>query len=178
MNSIRQLLVKEAYKGGLMGYFRELKTLEILNEHFYWPQMRRDVHKICERCLTCKVAKSRVSLHGLYTSLPIPASPWIDISMNFLVDRLSKIGHFIPFHMRDDVSHDIFGGPYGVGLRQSYFSPLLVILKWMDKPKCFAKKSLRYWEDWIPYIEFAYNKVLLLLTLHLNLLMVLIPYPT
>ncbi|RDX68518.1 hypothetical protein CR513_52486, partial [Mucuna pruriens] len=26
--------------------------------------------------------------------------------------------------------------------------------------KCFVKKSLRYWEEWIPYVEFAYNMVL------------------
>ncbi|RDY10519.1 hypothetical protein CR513_04942, partial [Mucuna pruriens] len=103
-----------------MGHFRELKTLEILNEHFYLSQMRRDVHKICERCLTCKVAKSRVSPHGLYTLLPIPTS-WIDISMDFVfglprskrgrhsifvvVDRFSKMGHLIQCHKSDDASH-------------------------------------------------------------------------
>ncbi|RDY13219.1 Retrovirus-related Pol polyprotein from transposon 17.6, partial [Mucuna pruriens] len=58
--------VKEVHEGGLMGHFGEHKTLEILNEHFYWSQMRGDVHKICERRLTCKVAKSRVSPHDLY----------------------------------------------------------------------------------------------------------------
>ncbi|RDY05951.1 Tf2-9, partial [Mucuna pruriens] len=110
--------------------------------------MRRDVHKICERYLTCKVAKSRVSPHGLYTPLLIPTSPWIDIFMDFVlglprskrgrdsifvvVDKFSKMDHFIPCNKSVDASHDIFGGPYGVGLEQSYYSPLLVILKWMD----------------------------------------------
>ncbi|RDX94831.1 hypothetical protein CR513_22749, partial [Mucuna pruriens] len=35
MRSIRQFLVKEAHEGGLMGYFGELKTSDVLNEHFF-----------------------------------------------------------------------------------------------------------------------------------------------
>ncbi|RDX62525.1 hypothetical protein CR513_59135, partial [Mucuna pruriens] len=72
MSSIRQLLMKEAHEGGLMGCFGELKTVEILSEHFHWPHMRKNVHNICERFLTCKLAKSKVSPRGLYTPLPIP----------------------------------------------------------------------------------------------------------
>ena len=33
--SIRELLVKEAHEGGLMGYFGIQKTLDMLHEHFY-----------------------------------------------------------------------------------------------------------------------------------------------
>ncbi|RDX96092.1 Retrovirus-related Pol polyprotein from transposon 17.6, partial [Mucuna pruriens] len=73
--SIRELLVREAHEGGLMGYFDERKTYETLHENFYWPHMRRDVHHICERCLVCKMAKSKVLSKGLYTPLPIPTSP-------------------------------------------------------------------------------------------------------
>ncbi|RDX71972.1 Retrovirus-related Pol polyprotein from transposon 17.6, partial [Mucuna pruriens] len=67
MRSIRQLLVRETHEGGLMGHFGELKIFDILIEHFYWPHMRKDVHNICAKCLTCKLTKSRVSPHGLYT---------------------------------------------------------------------------------------------------------------
>ncbi|RDX71160.1 Retrovirus-related Pol polyprotein from transposon 17.6, partial [Mucuna pruriens] len=42
-SSIRELLVRAAYEGGLMGHFGELNTFKTLNEHFYWPHMRRDV---------------------------------------------------------------------------------------------------------------------------------------
>ncbi|KAL4283329.1 hypothetical protein GQ457_16G018650 [Hibiscus cannabinus] len=81
--------------------------------------MRRDVERYCERCVTCKKAKSKVQPHGMYLPLPIHDSPWTDISMDFVlglpgtrngrdsvfvvVDRFSKMAHFIPCHKTDDV---------------------------------------------------------------------------
>ena len=52
--SLRDLLVKESHGGGLMGHFGVVKTLAVLQEHFYWPHMKRDVERICERCVTCR----------------------------------------------------------------------------------------------------------------------------
>jgi hypothetical protein len=124
--SMRELLVQESHGGGLMGHFGVAKTLAILQDHFYWPHMKRDVERICGRCVTCRQAKSKVQPNGLYTPLPIPSEPWIDISMDFVlglprtkrerdsifvvVDRFSKMTHFIPCHKTDDASHvaDLF----------------------------------------------------------------------
>ena len=81
-SSMRELLVREAHSGGLMGHFGVKKTLDTLNEHFFWPKMRRYVERIYSRCITCRKAKSRVMPHGLYTPLPVPSAPWVDISMD------------------------------------------------------------------------------------------------
>ena len=104
-----------------MGHFRTNKTLEVLKEHFYWPQMRKHIDRHCNSCLACLRAKSKVQPHGLYISLPIPSKPWVDISMDFVlglprtrkgrdsifvvVDRFSKMAHFIPCHKVDDATH-------------------------------------------------------------------------
>ena len=106
--------MREAHGGGLMGHFGVRKTWEVLNEHFFWPKMKRDVERVCSRCIACRKAKSRVLPHGLYTPLPVPTSPWVDISMDFVlglprsktgrdsifvvVDRFSKMAHFIACH--------------------------------------------------------------------------------
>ncbi|XP_021306280.1 uncharacterized protein LOC110431500 [Sorghum bicolor] len=124
--SIRQVLLQEAHAGGLAGHFGIKKTLDMLSDHFFWPHMRRDVQRHVERCIICLKAKSRLNPHGLYTPLPIPTVPWEDISMDFIlglprsqrgrdsifviVDRFSKMAHFIPCHKSDDASHvaDLF----------------------------------------------------------------------
>uniref|UniRef100_A0A2N9FXY3 Reverse transcriptase domain-containing protein n=1 Tax=Fagus sylvatica TaxID=28930 RepID=A0A2N9FXY3_FAGSY len=115
-----------AHGGGLMGHFGVRKTLDVLHEHFFWPKMKRDVERVCSRCVTCRQAKSRVLPHGLYTPLPVPSAPWVDISMDFVlglprsrkgrdsifvvVDRFSKMAHFISCHKTDDATHiaDLF----------------------------------------------------------------------
>ncbi|XP_033139368.1 uncharacterized protein LOC117130975, partial [Brassica rapa] len=119
--SLRDLFVRESHGGSLMGHFGIAKTLKTLQDHFFWPRMKRDVEKLCERCATCKQAKSKVQSHGLYTPLPIPYHPWNDISMDFIVglprtrtgkdsifvvvDRFSKMAHFIACHKTDDALH-------------------------------------------------------------------------
>ena len=96
-SSMRELLVREAYGGGLMGHFGVRKTLDVLHEHFFWPKMKRDVERACARCISCRQAKSRVLPHGLYTPLPVPSAPWVDISMDFVLGlpRSRNVGiHF------------------------------------------------------------------------------------
>ena len=97
----------------------------MLSEHF-WPKMRHDVHKVCACCIACKQAKSRLQPHGLYSPLPVSNGPWIDMLMDLVlalpktrkgydsifvvVDRFSKMAHFIHCHKIDDAKHiaDLF----------------------------------------------------------------------
>jgi len=62
---MHELLVREAHGGSLMGHFGVRKTLDVLYEHFFLPKMKRDVERVCARCVTCRHAKFRVLPHGL-----------------------------------------------------------------------------------------------------------------
>ena len=114
---IRSLLVHEAHGGGLAGHVGIQKTLDILQAHFYWPKMLATVHHVIIRCSTCQRAKM-VFHKGLYKPLPIPERPWEDVSMDFIValprtqrgkdsimvvvDRFSKMAHFIPCYKTEN----------------------------------------------------------------------------
>ena len=83
--------------------------------------MKCDVQVVCDKCITCKQAKSKVMPHGHYTPLPAPNQPWTDISMNFIlglprsqigkdsifvvIDRCSKMAHFIACSKSNDATH-------------------------------------------------------------------------
>jgi hypothetical protein len=102
------------------------KIEDVLAAHFFWPKMRYDVERYVLRCMTCNKAKSQLNPHDLYMPLSVPSVPWEDISMDFalglprtkrgrdnifvVVDRFSKMTHFIPCHKSDNASHvaDLF----------------------------------------------------------------------
>ncbi|GJR89881.1 putative CCCH-type zinc finger family protein [Tanacetum coccineum] len=80
----------------------------------------QDVKMLVDRCVTCHKAKSHGTNASLYTPLPVPNSPWEDVSMDFVlglprsqrnedsimvvVDRFSKMAHFVPCNKTMDAS--------------------------------------------------------------------------
>ena len=98
----------------LAGHLGQNKTLELIQRHYTWPNIRNDVQKFCKSCVTCM--RSKPQHHRLYRSLqqlPILEHPWNSISMDFIeklpsssgfdtilviVDRLLKQAIFIPTH--------------------------------------------------------------------------------
>ena len=94
------------------GHFGYNKTLELISRDFWWPQMWKDVKEFVLSCDICSRSKNpRHRPYRLLQPLPIPHRPWSSVSMDFItdlppsnsfdsifvvVDRLTKMAHFIP----------------------------------------------------------------------------------
>ncbi|GJY68644.1 RNA-directed DNA polymerase [Tanacetum coccineum] len=92
LSSVREAIILEAHQGGLAGHFGRDKT----------------------------VAMTHHTNQGLYTPLPTPNGPWEDVSIDFVlglpltqrkkdsimvvVDRFSKMAHFLPCSKTYDAS--------------------------------------------------------------------------
>ena len=105
---------------GLAGHFGRNKIIEAVEHRFYWPSLKRDVVRLVSQCRPRQLAKQRKQYSGLYTPLPVPNCPWQDVSMDFVlglpkiarkhdsilvvVDRFSKMAHFLPCSKTSDAS--------------------------------------------------------------------------
>jgi len=112
--------ITELHGRGLAGHFGHDRTFATVADRFYWPRMRRDAHTMVDRCRVCQINKGIEQPAGLYTPLPIPDRPWQHLSMDFVlgfprtlrqydsimvvVDRFSKMAHFLPCHKNYDAS--------------------------------------------------------------------------
>ncbi|CAA7027706.1 unnamed protein product [Microthlaspi erraticum] len=80
--SLRLKILTELHEEGHVGRDR---TLQLVQDSYYWPSLRRDVARHVERCVVCQRSKGHGSNSGLYMPLPIPTQPWTDISMDFVL---------------------------------------------------------------------------------------------
>jgi hypothetical protein len=88
-----------------------------LKQHYWWTKMKIEIARYVARCDTCRRVKAiHLKATGPLQSLPIPTWKWEDISMDFIVglprtakgydsiwvivDRLTKIAHFLPVRVK------------------------------------------------------------------------------
>lgn len=119
--SLREFLVRELHASGLAAHTGCDKTIDLLESRFYWPHMRRDIDRFVQRCAICQRAQVHTQNMGVYTPLPIFENIWEDLSMDFVlaprktpwhvdsvlvvIDRFSKMAHFIPCRKTNDAKH-------------------------------------------------------------------------
>ena len=88
------------------------KTLDLVIRTFYWPTLRRYVHRYVDGCDICQRSKpSHHAPYGLLQPIPAGEAPWKSVTIDFIVklpnsngydailvvvDKNTKLAHFIP----------------------------------------------------------------------------------
>jgi hypothetical protein len=117
----RGSILKEAHDSRYSIHPGCTKMYKDLKVRFWWEKMREDIVEYVARCDTCQRVKAEHQrLAGLLQLLEIPTWKWDDISMDFIVgfprtqkgndsiwvivDRLTKVAHFLPVKANYSVS--------------------------------------------------------------------------
>jgi hypothetical protein len=114
---IRQQILDEAHLSRYSIHPGSTKMYHDLKQHYWWTKMKIKIARYVARCDTCRRVKAtHMKTAGPLQSLPIPTWKWEDISMDFIVglprtakgfdsiwviiDRLTKIAHFLPVKVK------------------------------------------------------------------------------
>src|SRR3954471_9955669 len=110
---LRKLILKEAHETPLSIHPSSTKIYRDLRQRFWWTRMKRDIARFVAECDVCRRIKvEHQRLAGTLQSLPIPEWKWDKVSIDFItgfpktqkgndaifvvIDRLSKVSHFLP----------------------------------------------------------------------------------
>jgi hypothetical protein len=110
---VKEDILREAHRTPYTVHPGENKMYQDLKKSYWWKWMKVDVGKYVASCSVCQQVKvEHRSPAGLLQSLEVPEWPWDDTAMDFVVglprtprgkdaiwvvvDRLSKVAHFIP----------------------------------------------------------------------------------
>jgi ribonuclease HI len=113
----RQQILDEVHLSRYSIHPGSTKMYQDLKQHYWWTKMKIEIARYVARCDTSKCVKAiHLKAAGLLQSLPIPTWKWEDISMDFIVglprttkgfdsiwviiDRLTKVAHFIPVKVK------------------------------------------------------------------------------
>ena len=111
--TLKQEILDEAHNSAYAMHPGGTKMFRTLREHYWWPNMKREITAFVSKCLICQQVKAeRQKPSGLLQPLPIPEWKWEHITMDFvfklprtqsghngiwvIVDRLTKSAHFLP----------------------------------------------------------------------------------
>ena len=117
-DQLRLRLIQEHHDTALAGHPERAKMFHLLDWQYYWKDMRKQVDQYVWNCHNCQRSRtSRHAMFGVHRPLSVPEKPWEVISMDFVVglpecegfdavwvvvDRLSKMRHFVPCHTTID----------------------------------------------------------------------------
>ncbi|WVZ89516.1 hypothetical protein U9M48_035907 [Paspalum notatum var. saurae] len=179
VDSIKKLILSEAHDTAYSIHPSSTKMYRDLKERFWWYGMKRAVAEYVAVCDTCQRVKAEHQRPvGLLQPLKILEWKWEEISMDFIVglprtqkgynsiwvvvDRLTKVAHFIPVNTTYS----------GARLAELYISRIVCLHAYHPKTDGQTERTnqiledmlracaIQYgtsWDKSLPYAEFSYN---------------------
>ncbi|KAJ1300254.1 hypothetical protein OPQ81_005083 [Rhizoctonia solani] len=111
---IRRAVLESRHDNPSAGHPGHFRTYDLLSRDYYWSGMKMSVSKYIDACDSCIRSKhSNRTPTGLLQPIDLPNKPWEEIAYDLIVglpssegydailtvvDRLSKMVHFIPTH--------------------------------------------------------------------------------
>lgn len=113
VHDLRRAIIRELHCSPYVGHFGAHRSQQLIARYFFWPKMDAQIVEYVKGCELCQRNKGATGKKaGLLIPLPVPEHIWEDISMDFVgplpktergfdtilnvVDRLSKMAHFLP----------------------------------------------------------------------------------
>jgi hypothetical protein len=120
-DEVCQQILDEAHLSRYSIHPESTKMYHDLKQRYWWTKMKIEIARYVVRCDTCRRVKAiHMKIAGPLQSLPIPTWKWEDISMDLIVglprtakgfdsiwviiDRLTKIAHFLPVKVKYTVA--------------------------------------------------------------------------
>jgi hypothetical protein len=112
---LKKNILDEAHLSKFFMHPGSTKMYHDLKPLYWWTRMKREIAQYVSECDTCqRIKASHLKSAGALQPLSIPSWKWDDISMDFIVglpntpqhhdsiwvivDRLTKVAHFLPVH--------------------------------------------------------------------------------
>ncbi|KAG8493049.1 hypothetical protein CXB51_010393 [Gossypium anomalum] len=110
------MILSEAHSSRMLVHPGSTKMYNDLKRQYWWHGMKRDISDFVSKCLICQQVKAKHKVpSGLLQPIMILEWKWDRVTMDFVsglplslskkdaiwvvVDRLTKLAHFIPVHM-------------------------------------------------------------------------------
>jgi hypothetical protein len=115
---LKNKILDEAHLSKFSMHPGSTKVYHDMKPLYWWTRMKREIAQYVSQCDTCqRIKASHLKSAGALQPLSIPSWKWDDINMDFIVclpntsrqhdsvwvimDRLTKVAHFLPVHTTD-----------------------------------------------------------------------------
>lgn len=82
---MRKQIIRELHGGNLGGYIGRGKTITLVEEKYYWPQLKKDVGNHVRKITIYRTTKGQSQNTSLYMPLLVPQALREDLCMDFIL---------------------------------------------------------------------------------------------